>query len=294
MSTIINENKGFESINRDLIFDNSLSDRARFVYVYMSAKPEGWNFYISHMCKELGYSENTLRKYIDELIAGGWLIRLDQKKLEGGKFGSSDYIIKAMKSVDTPQFDRVPKITVRQNLVHKEIKNNIRDLDIIYNDIDTAKTEGGSEIKSQTPNDKVLNDFLNSQILIEGLCKNEHITPEQCKRLAVEVFNEWSFTAPKHYDDNDKKKHLLSCIRAKAKALREQGGNLGEREQRLSLFKNQCRQLVEGGEERNLVGRFAAYYTQPTQDGTGRMLFETYKAWDTNTRFKIFKQGHNG
>lgn len=135
MGNVFNENKGFESINRDLIFDNSLSDRARFVYIYMSAKPEGWDFYVSHMCKELGYSENTLRKYIDELLKTGWLERHEQKRKEDGTLGATQYVIKFSNDANRPQFHRGTNFTVRQNyrdgkigtqrnIDNREIKNN--------------------------------------------------------------------------------------------------------------------------------------------------------------------------
>lgn len=135
MGNVFNENKGFESINRDLIFDNSLSDRARFVYIYMSAKPEGWDFYVSHMCKELCYSENTLRKYIDELLKTGWLERHEQKRKEDGTLGATQYVIKFSNDANRPQFHRGTNFTVRQNyrdgkigtqrnIDYKEIKNN--------------------------------------------------------------------------------------------------------------------------------------------------------------------------
>lgn len=132
MGNVINENKGFESISRDLIFDDSLSDRARFVYVYMSAKPEGWEFYVSHMCKELGYSENTLRKYIDELLKTGWLERHEQKRKEDGTLGAAQYVIKSSRDVDRPQFHRGTIFTVRQNYRDGKIgtQRNIDNIEI--------------------------------------------------------------------------------------------------------------------------------------------------------------------
>ena len=43
MSKFFNELKSYQSIPRELVFDDTLSDRARFVYVFMSCKPEGWD-----------------------------------------------------------------------------------------------------------------------------------------------------------------------------------------------------------------------------------------------------------
>ena len=155
MGNVTNENKGFESISRDLIFDNTLSDRARFVYVYMSAKPEGWDFFISHMCKELGYSENTLRKYIDELLKTGWLERHEQKRNNDGTMGAVQYIIKSSNNSNRPQFDRGTNFTVRQknrdgkigtqrNIDNREIKNNNKEINnLLPQEKKTQNEQGG-------------------------------------------------------------------------------------------------------------------------------------------------------
>lgn len=156
MGNVTNENKGFESISRDLIFDNTLSDRARFVYVYMSAKPEGWDFFISHMCKELGYSENTLRKYIDELIKTGWLERHEQKRNNDGTMGAVQYIIKSSNNSNRPQFDRGTNFTVRQknrdgkigtqrNIDNKEIKNNNKEINNLLPQEKKPQNEQGNK-----------------------------------------------------------------------------------------------------------------------------------------------------
>lgn len=91
MAKVNNKTKGFNSISRDLVFDNELSDRARFVYVYMACKPEGWEFYQDKVAAELGYGKDTLRKYLDELITRGWITENEQQN--DGKFGCLEYDI---------------------------------------------------------------------------------------------------------------------------------------------------------------------------------------------------------
>lgn len=94
MPNIKKDRKGLELISRDLIFDNTLSDRARFVYIYMMAKPDNWDFYLEPMAKEIGYSVETLRKYIKELINAGWLTKVSQSRAEkDNTFGACEYII---------------------------------------------------------------------------------------------------------------------------------------------------------------------------------------------------------
>lgn len=91
MGNFTNSLKNFQSIPRALIFDNAMSDRARFVFCYMASKPEGWDFYLETMAKEIGYHVDTLRKYINELIKFGWLIKGEQ--VNDGKYGAVKYTL---------------------------------------------------------------------------------------------------------------------------------------------------------------------------------------------------------
>jgi hypothetical protein len=97
MAKVNNKTKGFGSIPRDVVYDNELSDRARFVYVYMACKPENWEFYQDKVAEELGYGKDTLRKYLDELIVRGWITENEQQN--DGKFGCLEYVIEVKRKV---------------------------------------------------------------------------------------------------------------------------------------------------------------------------------------------------
>lgn len=97
MAKVNNKTKGFGSIPRDVVYDNELSDRARFVYVYMACKPENWEFYQDKVAEEMGYGKDTLRKYLDELIIRGWITENEQQN--DGKFGCLEYIIEVKRKV---------------------------------------------------------------------------------------------------------------------------------------------------------------------------------------------------
>ena len=84
----------FQPIPRDLIQDCGLSAQARFIYSYMAAKPEGWEFWQDVMAREVKMSIDTLRKYLYELRDAGWLEI--GKQGNGGRFGASQYILKAL------------------------------------------------------------------------------------------------------------------------------------------------------------------------------------------------------
>lgn len=84
--------KNFTMIPNELIEDKGISDRGRFLFVYMASKPNDWEFFNKQLCKALGYGEDTLRKYMKELENNGWLTRYTKVR-ERGKFTSNIYAI---------------------------------------------------------------------------------------------------------------------------------------------------------------------------------------------------------
>ena len=80
----------FAQIPNALINDNTLSDRARFIFCYMAAKSDDWKFYQDKMAKDLKMSVDTVRKYIAELLKSGWLTR-EEIRGERGVFDSFIY-----------------------------------------------------------------------------------------------------------------------------------------------------------------------------------------------------------
>lgn len=104
MATIFNELRNFQNIPRELIFDSSLSDRARFVFCFMVSKPDDWQFFLEPMAKEIGYSVETLRKYIKELVESGWIVKGEQER-EKGVFGATSYTLRANKKSCTENTD---------------------------------------------------------------------------------------------------------------------------------------------------------------------------------------------
>ncbi|WP_299670377.1 helix-turn-helix domain-containing protein [uncultured Polaribacter sp.] len=84
--------KSFTIIPNELIEDNCISDRGRFLFVYLASRPNDWTFYNKQLCRALVCSEDTLRKYMSELVDKGWLTRLTKRR-ELGKFVSNIYII---------------------------------------------------------------------------------------------------------------------------------------------------------------------------------------------------------
>ena len=114
----------FTIIPNDIIRNKNLSDRARFLFCYMASMPDEWKFYQGVMAKELGYTKDTLRKYIEELLQTGYLNR--EQRRETGKFDSYDYTLNfspCMEKADTVK-TRNGKIPTREksSLINKDFK----------------------------------------------------------------------------------------------------------------------------------------------------------------------------
>jgi hypothetical protein len=90
----------------------------------MASMPDDWKFYQGVMAKELGYTKDTLRKYIEELLETGYLDR--EQRREIGKFDSYDYTLNfspCTKKADTVKV-RDGKIPTRENssLTNKDLE----------------------------------------------------------------------------------------------------------------------------------------------------------------------------
>ena len=135
----------------------------------------------------------------------------------------------------------------------------------------------------------VVNDFFSGGISVESFCLNNHVTVEQCRSIAEAVVTEWELTGEltAHATLSDERKHLIAQMRIKADALRAKGQLLSEPfEVRRKRFIAECKELIAQGFAKAEVADFFAYYSQKEQGGE-RMLFETYKGWDTQTRFLL-------
>jgi hypothetical protein len=114
----------FTIIPNDIIRNKSLSDRARFIFCYMASMPDDWKFYQGVMAKELGYTKDTLRKYIEELLETGYLDR--EQRREVGKFDSYDYTLNfspCTKKADTGKYrDGKNPTREKSSLINKDLE----------------------------------------------------------------------------------------------------------------------------------------------------------------------------
>jgi len=157
MNKVTNKTKKFfTQIPNDLIRNSSISDRARFLYCYMSSMAEEWQFYQSKMAKDLGYSKDTLRKYLDELVSTGYLKRT-QKRSELGRFDSFDYVIDFIPNPDftVSEKTRNGESPKRENPTLKN--KNFKEEKIIKNNNFKESSKNSNEFLP----DKEINEFSN-------------------------------------------------------------------------------------------------------------------------------------
>lgn len=182
MANFYNELRDYQTISRKLIFDNSLSDRARFVYCYMASKPDGWNFFLDTMAKEIGYNIDTLRKYINELISSGWLIKGRQEN--NGKFGAVEYTLLSNKKI--PEIPDTEKTRVGKIPTQRE-----------YRDY----TENREKEKERKEIYKEIVDYWNEHT--KSYSKVRQVTSKIKSAINARIKD--------GYSDNDIKKALLLC-----------------------------------------------------------------------------------
>lgn len=158
MAKINNELKEYQTIPRKLIFDNTISDRARFLYCYMAAKPNDWDFFLKPMATELGYSIETLRKYINELIENGWLVKGGQEN-EKGVFGAVEYTLKANKDLPYTENTEAEKFRHGKNPTqhNKDCLHNKDNID--SKDTNKEKEDNKLSSKRKSNNQDVLEQY---------------------------------------------------------------------------------------------------------------------------------------
>ena len=81
--TLIKKKLPFGSAPNTLLYDTELSLKAKGLYVFMEAKPEGWNFTASSMAKQLKESRKTILLIMQELKKHEWITYKKNKNGSG-------------------------------------------------------------------------------------------------------------------------------------------------------------------------------------------------------------------
>ena len=145
--------ENFTTIPNSVIRNKALSDRARFLFCYMASMPNDWQFYQSAMAKELNYSKDTLRKYMEELLATGYLIR--EQRREKGKFDSYDYTINF-----SPCMENTDTVKNGSGKIPNREKSTVTNKDFEQRKNNTNKDfNKGCEFENPLPETKIKNPF---------------------------------------------------------------------------------------------------------------------------------------
>jgi predicted transcriptional regulator len=145
--------ENFTTIPNSVIRNKALSDRARFLFCYMASMPNDWQFYQSAMAKELNYSKDTLRKYMEELLTTGYLIR--EQRREKGKFDSYDYTINF-----SPCMENTDTVKNGSGKIPNREKSTVTNKDFEQRKNNTNKDfKKGCEFENPLPKTKIKNPF---------------------------------------------------------------------------------------------------------------------------------------
>jgi hypothetical protein len=151
--------ENFTTIPNSVIRNKALSDRARFLFCYMASMPNDWQFYQSAMAKELNYSKDTLRKYMEELLSTGYLIRIQRR--EKGKFDSYDYTINF-----SPCMENTDTVKNGSGKIPNREKSTVTNKDLEQRKNNTNKDfNKGCEFENPLPETKIKNSFTRQSIL---------------------------------------------------------------------------------------------------------------------------------
>jgi len=170
--------ENFTTIPNSVIRNKTLSDRARFLFCYMASMPNDWQFYQSAMAKELNYSKDTLRKYMEELLATGYLIR--EQRREKGKFDSYDYTINF-----SPCMENTDTVKNGSGKIPNREKSTITNKDFEQRKNNTNKDfNKGCEFENPLPETKIKNPF--SRQAYHDSLNTDSDPKESCAKEKVE------------------------------------------------------------------------------------------------------------
>lgn len=220
---------------------------------------------LSELC---GISDVTVYSCLKKLIASGEITRIrTQQSSSKTILNNYNFYQHEFKKNYT---DNIKKVEYKQE--DKNNKNNSSSLSINNN----ARTREAKVIADE---------MFSSGTIIEAFCKNEKVSMNQARQLCEEVLNEWELTKPQHVNETDVRKHLLSHMR---KIIQSKNLVHEDKDKRLKKIIEDCKRLIKDGYPAKKVRQFYLHWTQPVNDNSGRMLFESVRAFDTITKFLTY------
>ena len=299
MSNFVDLNKnnpdGYEPISNGLINDDSISVFARFLYIYMTSKPVGWDFFNQPICHALQCEERTLRKYVNELVEHGLLIKHKQST-ENGKFGAIQYTLipYGHNMSDTEKPSRIKCVTAKTSdlyntdiyTVHTTIQTDKKRDNINARARDDFSPILSTEEDVRTNYDNLKNELLHSDIFRTANAKNFNV-PLETVDAAIEDLIKYMetteqpatlFIAKRLFPHNMKiylREHPQTPVKERYKAF------VQEVDKHKSEFGLSVRQP------------FFNYWTQQSKNFPDLMLFEEKDGFNVRARLKEWASRNN-
>ncbi|RUM90722.1 MAG: hypothetical protein DSZ27_08510 [Thiomicrospira sp.] len=134
-----------------LVKDKKISLASKGLFAFMQDKPEGWNFTIKSMTKQLKEGEHTVRKCLKELKDNGWITY--EKHHDGTGTYSINFIpIIAGPSVDNPHVENQHQANGNNpNAENPHVENPHVDIPMMRNSTRIKQTDSlNKQIDKQT------------------------------------------------------------------------------------------------------------------------------------------------
>lgn len=203
----------FTQVSNILLEDNNISLRAKGMYAYLFSKPDGWQFHLNIMQKELQESKGQIRTIINELIEAGYIIRTQFN--ENGKFGGTiiEFVNIKNRIADRPCSE---KTEYGQTLTHNNIYNNNNINNINNTDIKNIKNKNINIFikKTELSDEEIINGW--NEIAKKYQLPTITILSNQRKSKLKTILKKFKLTLAEYYDildDRIKKSLFLQGVK---------------------------------------------------------------------------------
>lgn len=161
MTKVFKQRCDFTQISNELISNNKISCKAKAVYCYLYSRPEGWEYYITEICKNFKEKIDTIRSAIHELEQLGYVERQRLRRSDG-TLGGFDFFIRTTTEKTTldipPHGKKSTMVKTNTNNTNKEIiltninNTNIKEIykekfDLFYSEYPLKKSKVQAEKK---------------------------------------------------------------------------------------------------------------------------------------------------
>ena len=118
---LIKQTIPFTQVPNGLLYDPNISFKAKGIWAYMSAKPEGWNFSADRMAEETKEERKAILAGLRELSSAGYITA---KKLKDGRIEYTLHWEVATASVPEPDIKHEPEKTENSSINSRPMRKN--------------------------------------------------------------------------------------------------------------------------------------------------------------------------